>query len=312
MIAAVARQELFERPLSRYQYSNLGIALLGEIVARVSGIPYERYVRGNILDPLGLRSTSTRIPDEQRGKTLAVGHGSRKRDGTRDVLPAFDPRGLQAAAGFSSNVEDLTKMVQWQLRVLKSGNEEVLRPWSLREMQRVQWTDPDGKATWGLGFGVSRTGNDVFVGHGGWCPGYRTVITMIPEKEIGAVVALSSMEDPGPIARTVLALAQKVPTKPPEKSQNPVPDLAQYIGTFSFQPWSAETRILAWGSDLAALTLPSSNPAEDLVVLRPVGTDAFRGVRPDKTLGAVYTFLRDDAGRVKSLRVWAATAPSTP
>ncbi|HEY6117905.1 MAG TPA: serine hydrolase domain-containing protein, partial [Candidatus Dormibacteraeota bacterium] len=45
-------------PNSQQKYSNLGFQLLGEIVARVSGVPYTDYIRANILDPLGLVSTA--------------------------------------------------------------------------------------------------------------------------------------------------------------------------------------------------------------------------------------------------------------
>ncbi|PYM95856.1 MAG: hypothetical protein DME04_03530 [Candidatus Rokuibacteriota bacterium] len=99
-------------------------------------------------------------------------------------MPRFDVRGAQAAAGFSSTVNDLSKFARWQLRVLRTGKTDVLRAASLREMTRIQWTDPDGKTTWGLGYSVSRSGNDLVVGHGGRCPGYRTLLTTLPQKDL--------------------------------------------------------------------------------------------------------------------------------
>ena len=44
-------------PNAQHKYSDLGYQLLGEIVTRVSGIPYPRYVRELILDPLGMSAT---------------------------------------------------------------------------------------------------------------------------------------------------------------------------------------------------------------------------------------------------------------
>jgi CubicO group peptidase (beta-lactamase class C family) len=309
MLSALSGQDMFERSLARHQYSNLGIALLGEIVARVSGEPYDRYVQSRILDPLRMTSTSPRVPDALRGTRLAVGHGARKRDGTREPLGAFDARGLQPAAGFSSTVGDLSTFVLWQLRVLRSGKAEILRPSSLREMQRIQWTDPDGKATWGLGFVVLRSGSDVVVGHGGWCPGYRAAVAVVPAKEIGVVVAMNSMDSPLPIWRGVLELAQMTPTNAVgANGDGEAPVLADYAGRYSFQPWSAETVVVPWGSDLAALTFPIEKPKEELRILRHVGQDRFRLVRDDKSLAETYSFLRDGKGRVQGLRIWAATA----
>jgi len=309
MLSALPGQDMFERSLARHQYSNLGIALLGEIVARVSGEPFDLFVQSRILDPLRMASTSPRVPDELRGTRLAVGHGSRKRDGTREPVGAFDARGLQAAAGFSSTVGDLSSFVLWQLRVLRSGKAEILRPSSLREMQRIQWTDPDGKTTWGLGFAAFRSGPDIVVGHGGGCPGYRTVVAVIPAKDIGVVVAQGAMESLVPIWRGMLELAQMTPTKAAGASGGGgAPTPADYAGRYSFQPWSAETVVVPWGSDLAALTVPVEKPKEALRILRYVGPDRFRVVRDDKSLGETYSFLRDANGRVQRLRIWAATA----
>ena len=309
MLSGLTKQEMYDRSLSRYQYSNLGMALLGEIVERVSGTPYDRYVVRNILEPLGMRNTLPRIPDELRGERLAVGHGALRRDGTRQVLGAFDTRGLLPAAGFSSTVHDLSLFALWQLRLLRSGKTEVLRPWTLREMQRIQWTDTDGKTLWGLGFGISRVGSDLVAGHLGRCPGYRASQSVVPAKEIGIVTALSSMENPSLFARPILALMQKTPTGGAAK---PGVALADYVGRYSFQPWSDETMVLPWGSDLVSLTVPSTNPAEDMRVLRHVGPEAFREVREDRTLGEVYTFLRDESGRVRRLRIWGTTGSRTP
>lgn len=309
MLTALSGQDMSGRTLASHQYSNLGMALLGEIVTRVSGEPYDRYVQSRILDPLGMARTSPRVPGELRGTRLAVGHGARKRDGTREQLGTFDASGLQAAAGFSSTVGDLSSFVLWQLRVLRTGKSEILHPSSLREMQRIQWTDPDGKTTWGLGFLAFRSGSDVVVGHGGSCPGYRAFVAAIPAKEIGVVVAMNSMDRIQPIWRGVLELAQMSPTKAADSTgAGKAPAPADYAGRYSFQPWSAETVVVPWGSDLAELTLPVEKPKEALTILRYVGQDRFRATRDGKSLPETYTFLRDGTGRVQHLRIGAATA----
>ena len=45
-------------PGTAYEYSNYGFAILGQIVERVSGKPYDVYVRTALLEPLGMRSTT--------------------------------------------------------------------------------------------------------------------------------------------------------------------------------------------------------------------------------------------------------------
>ncbi len=142
-------------PAERYfQYSNLGLTLVGETVATVSGQPYEDYAKANVLAPLGLSNTRTFMPMDLYGKRMAVGYGALKRDGTRDLVKPFNTRGITPAAGYTSTVEDLGKFASWQFRLLRTGEASVLKAPTLREMQRVQFMDPDWKTSWGLGFAV--------------------------------------------------------------------------------------------------------------------------------------------------------------
>jgi hypothetical protein len=154
----------------------------------------------------------------------------------------------------------------------------VLRAATLREMTRIQWTDPDGKSTWGLGYSVTRTGNHLFVGHGGRCPGYRTHLTTLPQMDLGAVVALGSGDDPGLPARRTLELAQKTPTP----ARDAAPLLGDYTGRYEPKVGGGEISVQPCGSDLVALPLPAENPAETMEVWRHVGGDRFRIVRQDK------------------------------
>jgi CubicO group peptidase (beta-lactamase class C family) len=48
---------------TRWKYSNLALALAGEVVAAASGEPYADYVAGHVLQPLGMTSTLVRSPD---------------------------------------------------------------------------------------------------------------------------------------------------------------------------------------------------------------------------------------------------------
>lgn len=297
MLAGLARQSLFMGPLQRYQYSNLGIALLGEVVARASGQPYERYVMERVVKPMGLTRTSLQLPFAQRGSEMAVGHTAFRRDGTRAKTPAFQLRGIEAAAGFGSTVADLALLARWQQRVLagtdKSG---VLSTASLREMTRIQWMDPDGKTSWGLGFAVSRAGSDLQVSHSGWCPGYRTSYATLPQKELGVAVALGSLDDPGGRARQLLALAQKQPGTGQVD--------ALLAGRYLRDEGDQELIVLPWGADLVLLAVPTPSPADSMSVWRAVGADRFRLVRDDKTLGEELQFLRNAAGQVEALRIW--------
>jgi len=294
-IVARLREQQTLYPASRYfQYSNLGLTLAGEIVASVSGQPFGDYVRANILEPLGMHDTFTEVPENLRGDRLAIGYSARKRDGSRDVIPPFQTRGIAPAAGFASNVPDLARFAAWQFRLLSEGGNEVLRASTLREMQRVQWVDPDWKTTWGLGFEILRERDCTFVGHGGGCPGYYTHIRMEPKTKIAVVVLTNAIGSEVELytakaydlIRPAIEKALKEPGKVPERD----PALDLYAGVYD-SIWG-QTAIVRWEDGLAAVSLAERDLKEALVRLKKTGEHVFRRIREDEEgqLGEEFVF----------------------
>jgi CubicO group peptidase (beta-lactamase class C family) len=290
-------------PASTYfQYSNLGLSLLGEIVSEVSGTSYGNYIKSNILEPLRLADTRTELPESLWRTQLSTGYSALKRDGSREMLPLFQAEGITPAAGFSSTVEDLARFASWQFRLLEKGGEEILKASTLREMHRVHWMDPDWETAWGLGFSVSKVDGRTMVGHGGSCPGYRTVIRIDPKKKEAYIVFINAQGvNPGRYSEGMREILKKAAETEPEKSEAPV-DLEDYSGTYSAQPWWGEEVVVPWYGKLAVLGLPSENPAQGMTLLKYVGHDTFRRIRSDKTLGEEVVFERDDSGLV--VRKW--------
>lgn len=60
-------------PGSAFEYSNLGYALLGQVVQAAAGEPYQQYIRRSIFEPLGMLDTVFEIDDVPHGR-LAVGY----------------------------------------------------------------------------------------------------------------------------------------------------------------------------------------------------------------------------------------------
>ena len=289
-------------PSSTYfQYSNLGLALLGEIVAEASGMPYHEYIEENIFKPLRMADTRTKLPESLwRGK-LATGYTAIKRDGTRDMLPLFQAKGITAAAGFSSTVEDLARFASWQFRLLEKGGEEILKASTLREMQRVHWVDPDWKTTWGLGFSVREVDGRTMVGHGGSCPGYRSTLNIDTHKKQAFIVMINAQGvSPNKYAAGMRDILKKVTNK--VKEEQAAVDLEAYAGHYEAQPWWGETAVLPWQGKLAVFGLPSEKPAQGLTLLKYIEGDTFRRLREDETLGEEVIFERDESGKV--VRMW--------
>jgi CubicO group peptidase (beta-lactamase class C family) len=288
-------------PASTYfQYSNLGLTLLGEIVAEVSGLPYETYVKQEILQPLGIVDTRPEMPEDLYGKQLAIGYTALNREGKRERVNFFQARGITAAAGFTSNVEDLGRFASWQFRLRDTTAAEILKPSTLKYMQSVHWTDPDWKLTWGLGF-VVRKGPDgnTWVGHGGSCPGYRSSLQLDLKKKRGyAVMINSSGTNPGKYISGIHGILGKVKNTKEEDEGPESADLVQYTGYYDSMPWSSEVYIGTWYGKLVVLDLPTENPANAMTLFKHVEGDTFRRVRDDGELGEALVFERDVNGSI--------------
>lgn len=290
-------------PTSRYfQYSNLGLTLAGEVVSAIAHQPFADYIREKILKPLDMDATYTEVPQELRGGRMAVGHTALKRDGTRDIVPPFQTRGIAPAAGFTSNVPDLAKFAMWQFRLLGRGGDEVLRASTLREMQRVQWVDPDWETTWGLGFNVRREGERTFVGHSGGCPGYYTHFRLEPATKVAVIVLTNAIgAETGFYASKAFDLIGPAVTAAADKPQEKVardPGFDRYCGVYD-NIWG-QTAIVRWGESLAELDLDTRDPKKDLIKLKHVGEHTFRRIRDDdKSLGETVVFELAEDGTVR-------------
>lgn len=285
-------------PASTYfQYSNLGMTLLGEIVEEISGMTYDDYVKTNILDPLALSDTRTELPEDMYGKELAIGYSAMTRAGNREKVNMFQARGIAPAAGFSSTVLDLGKFAAWQFRLRDTTTSEILKPSTLKFMHNVHYTDPNWRTTWGLGFRVYKGSNgSTWVGHGGSCPGYRSGLELdLKNKMAYTVMINASGTSPGKYINGIKAILDKAENKEEDLK---VPDLSEYAGYYSVQPWWGEEYITTWGDKLVTLGLPSNNPEDGMTLYKHIEGDTFRRIRSDDELGETMTFIRDKKGNI--------------
>jgi CubicO group peptidase (beta-lactamase class C family) len=188
-------------PGTAFEYSNYGFAILGQVVARVSGKPYADYVRDQILLPLGMRSSTLHMSAVAKDH-LALGYRWEDNKWKDEVPLAHGSFG--SMGGLWTSARDLARYVAFLLSAFPPRDEVERGPVkrsSTREMQqawRFQGTSM-GRATadaplqlstsaYGYGLGISQDCRfNYVVGHGGGLPAYGSLMRWLPEHGVGLV-----------------------------------------------------------------------------------------------------------------------------
>ena len=302
MIARLQNQRTLYPAQDRFQYSNLAMSVAGEIVREESGEEFAVYVKLNILDPLSMNDTRAYYPEELRGEQLAIGYSGMERSGTRVPVDPFFTRAITAAAGMTSTVNDLAKFASWQFRLLRNGGKEVLDKFTLREMHRVHWLDPDWETTWGIGFRVWEVDGVTTIGHDGGCPGYITDLRMIPKEKVASIVLTNAGDSEATrLSANVLKVITAALKEPEAPSGKQMPDFSKYEGNYGGWPWGGETAIRQWGDQLVGIRIPSRDLGDAMTMYKHVEGNTF--VRLDDDDQEWETIVFEIGGDGKAQRI---------
>ena len=304
IIETLPSQVTMYQPSKYFMYSTLGISLLGEMVAEISGLTYQDYVLKNILIPLGMSDTTPYLPEDKYGTRLAIGYSRWQREGDRERMGFFQANGIAPAAGLASTAIDLGKFASWQFRALEAGKDDpLLSGYTLKEMHRVHWVDPDWEVKWGLGFMTWREGDTTFVGHSGGCPGYTTHLRINPRDKIATIAMINASRAPvGSVTKTAHELLKPAieQARAGEEAETTPADFEPYFGLYRSH-WQ-ETAVFPWKGKLAMLSFPTDDVADNIDLYEKVGDHTFKRILDDGELADKVVFEFDEDGKVKWFR----------
>ncbi|GII81559.1 FmtA-like protein [Sphaerisporangium rufum] len=184
-------------------YSNYGAALAGYIVSRVSGQPYDEYVRDHILDPLAMRRSTAAEPvpaplaaDLARSYEYEGGAYRRK---------PFVFDNLAPDGSISATANDMAHFMIAHLRDGRFGDRRILDEPTARLMhQRTFAADPriDGYAH---GFKEQTlNGHRVIMHDGGW-EGFQSALLLVPDADLGLFVSMNGLDEADTAAKIIPA-----------------------------------------------------------------------------------------------------------
>ena len=276
--------QLTRDPGAEFEYSNVGVGLLGHVLSLVTGKSYEELERSLVWAPLGMTHTAITLTPWMK-QHLALGH-----DEQGNVVPNWDLDALAGAGAIRSTANDMLKFADANLHPERGPLERAM---AFAHQVRAR----AGAMGIGLNWFSVYAGADTIVWHNGGTGGYRTYIGLLPSRKM-AVVLLTNTGGTGADDIGMHLLSPSIPLAPkpaPVKQRTaitlPAGTLARYVGTYQLAPAFA-IEVTADG---------------DALYGQPTGQPKFR-LWPEtevdfflKEVDAQLTFIRDADGTVSGL-----------
>ena len=210
---------------TQYEYSNLGVGLLGLALARRAGMDYETLVRTRIAEPLAMASTRITLSPALQAR-LAVGH-----DGELTKVASWHlSEAFVGAGALRSSANDLLVFLAANLGYASTP----LAP-AMAEMLKVRRPIGGGSHEMALGWHVLKRANMEIVWHNGQTGGYHSYVGYDAKTRTGVVVLSNSSSDIDDIGMHLLDAS--LPLKKQRKEITVDPALFDgYVGRYQLAP----------------------------------------------------------------------------
>jgi CubicO group peptidase (beta-lactamase class C family) len=282
----VSGYQLTRDPGDQFEYSNLGVGLLGQVLSLAVGQPYEQMERKRVWEPLGMTHTAITFTPWMKAH-LALGH-----DEQGDVVPNWDLPTFAGAGAIRSTTVDMLKFASANLHPERGKLQQAM---VLAHEERGSGGSPTMSI--GLNWFSRHAGADTIVWHNGGTGGYRTFIGLeLSNKTAVVVMTNSTGEGADDIGMHLLDPALPLTPKPlPPKQRTaievPAEVMARYVGVYQLTPQFALDVTLSNG---ALFVHPSG---QGMLRLWPeTEVDFFM-----KEVDAQVTFVRNAQGAVTQL-----------
>ncbi len=173
--------ELDSEPGKKFQYATINYDVLGLIIEKVTGVPYEEYMEENIIKPMGLNNTYL-YKNEAVNEFMAQGYKIEFLKPRLYDAPVY--RGNKPAGYIISNAEDMAKWLKIQMGTFDGSK---LSKELIEDSHKPKVQEFDTVSYYAKGWFV-REKDDVVIYHPGDNPNYSSFIVYNPEKKIGVAV----------------------------------------------------------------------------------------------------------------------------
>lgn len=172
-------------PGTKYQYSNTNYVIAGQIVEKVSGMPFFAFLQKRMFTPLNLKSVVS-VDAQKLPEADPIGY-ERFALGPPRVATKEGVGWLMAIGELAMSASDLAK---WNIAFMER---KLLKPESYRELQRTQVLANGAPANYALGLAVGMSQGRHFVSHSGEVMGFVADNVVYPEEKVAIVVLTNQM-----------------------------------------------------------------------------------------------------------------------
>jgi len=181
-----------------YSYQNIMYLVAGQVIEKVSGIPWEQFVTERLFRPLGMRNTFA-----THAATAAYANRSSSHyevEGKTTVIPEMTADPIAPAGSVWSSANDIAKWIAFMLGNTTVNGKQLLKPESYQMLVRPQIVVPPGQfyptvaltkphwTTYSLGWFNHDYRGDMVVFHTGSLAGRTAIIGLIPDKKFGIYI----------------------------------------------------------------------------------------------------------------------------
>jgi len=273
-------------PGERFEYSNLGVGLLGHTLALREGKSYEQMERERVWQPLGMTNTAITLTPWMK-QHLALGHDERG-----GVVANWDLPTLAGAGAIRSTTVDMLKFIDANLHPERGPLEK-----AMYFAHQARGSAGAPSMAIGLNWIIQHVGADSIIWHNGGTGGYRTFAAFDPTHGTGIVVMTNSTgAGADDIGMHLLNPGIPLTPKPAPRPHGPIATVAaavmlSYVGTYELQPNFLLEVSVSGGS---LYIHPTAQPTFRLT---PTSDTEFYLTEVD----AQITFVRDAQGTVTQL-----------
>jgi CubicO group peptidase (beta-lactamase class C family) len=185
-----------------YQYNNIMFIAAGEVVTKVSGMPWDEFVKTRLFKPLAMTSTITTDEEWEASRNRAVGY---RWDATRRipvVQKPIDTTTIGAGGGIKSSARDMGNWIRFQLADGYFNGAQILAPDALAETKRphqpvlledgTRDSNPESNVmSYALGWLVQDYRGQLLISHSGSLNGFRTHVDLLPKQQAGFIVMIN-------------------------------------------------------------------------------------------------------------------------